>query len=728
MNADQPAFDESMVDPLSAMADRDEHPGNASVNRFALKNADSFLVCGSQGDIDGFADGFFASDTRLISRLVFRVGGRPPVLLGSAMSGDAVFFDANMTNAAIKLENGTELTQGSVHLNRTRFLWEGRMFERIAMTSYALSPIQLPLSFRIGADFRDIFEVRGMARAKRGHMLPPETGNRHVGFSYDGRDGERRALWLSLSHPFASVPAEDEIRVQISLPRAARRVLYIEAGGEPSDPGRARHRTKQAAAHRAMKTKRQRGAQVHSSGPLFNDWMGRTRADIALLSTDLETGPYPFAGIPWFSTAFGRDGILTALSLLWLDPGLARGVLAFLATTQAVSTDPFADAEPGKILHEIRAGEMARLREVPFGRYYGAADTTPLFVHLAAQYARRTADNAFVDRLWPALCRAISWIETQREGDPNGLVPYARACETGLRNQGWKDSADAVFHADGTLAEGPINLVEVQGYAYLALTGMAEMALRRGDERHSTLLLESAARLQKRVEELFWMPDRQFYALALDGEARQCAVRTTNAGHLLYSGLPAPDRGRAVAEALLQPDFLTGWGLRTVATTEARYNPMSYHNGSVWPHDTAFCTAGIVRYSQSDAAARALARLFAASFHFGKSLPELFCGFARSTGEGPVGYPVACLPQAWAAGSAFLLLQTSLGLQIDAHTRDIRVLNPHLPAGIDQLSLRHLDIGGIKVNVGFERNDDHVTCTIHRSGSASVRMLVHHLD
>ncbi|WP_284164766.1 amylo-alpha-1,6-glucosidase [Frigidibacter sp. SD6-1] len=728
MTAEPVAFDESTVDPLAAMADQHENVPNAHLNRIALMSGGSFLVCGSNGDIAGFGDGFFSSDTRLLSRLVFGLGGRRPVLLGSAISGDAVLFEANLTNAAATLDDGTRLPQGSIHVNRTRFLWDSRLFERIALTNYSLSHIRPVLSFRLAADFRDIFEVRGMVRSRRGRMMPAETDSRHVGFQYEGLDKERRSLWLSLSHPMTSSARADEITIPIHLPRSARRVLYIEAGATRGTPGRARHRKMQAAAHRAMKRKRQRGAQIHSSGPLFNDWVGRTRADIALLSSELETGPYPFAGIPWFSTAFGRDGILTALSLLWLDPGLARGVLGFLASTQATVTDPFADAEPGKILHEIRGGEVARLNEVPFGRYYGGVDTTPLFVHLAAEYARRTADDAFIDRLWPALCKAVAWIEARRAGDPNRLVTYDRACPTGLRNQGWKDSADAVFHADGTLAEGPISLVEVQGYAYLALNGMAEMARRRGETLYATQLQDSAGRLQKSVEDLFWMPDRQFYALALDGRSRQCAVRTTNAGQLLYSGLPAPDRGRLVARALLEPDFLTGWGLRTVATTEARYNPMSYHNGSVWPHDTAICTAGIVRYAQSETAARALGRLFEASFHFGKSLPELFCGFARRPGEGPVAYPVACQPQAWAAGSVFLLLQTALGLQIDAYAREVRVIDPLLPAGLDQLDLRQVAIGGAKASLSFIRKEDRVTCTIRHDGRPAPRMLVHHIE
>lgn len=721
-----PAFDEHMVDPLTAMANSDEDAPSFSTSQASLKEADCFLLAGRQGDIMGFADGFFCNDTRLLSRFVLQIGGRRPVLLGSACSSDHVYFEANLTNPGIVLADGGTLQQGSIHVNRTRFLRNERVFERIAMTNYGVAPVDLPLKFQIDADFRDIFEVRGMTRAARGRLLPVEAGRAHVGFSYEGLDGGTRKLTLSFSQRIEMAEEGGEIRLGMHVPRGARRLLYLEAGYERTEPGRMRHRKNQASAHRAMKMKRQSGASVQTSGPLFNDWLNRTRADIALLSSELETGLYPSAGIPWFSTPFGRDGIITALAMLWLDPDLARGVLRFLAATQAQEHDDFSEAAPGKILHETRQGEMAQMREVPFGRYYGGVDTTPLFVHLAAEYARRTADDAFINGLWPSLQKAISWIEATRAQDANGLVSYMRG--TGLINQGWKDSPDAVFHADGTLAHGPISLVEVQGYAYLALTGMAELAARRGEVQYSTTLLASAARLRQTVEERFWMPDKNFYALALDGNSRQCAVRTSNAGHLLYSGLPSAKRGQAVARAFMKSDFLTGWGLRTVAIGEARFNPLSYHNGSVWPHDTAICSVGIAQYAQPESATRALARLFEASFHFGKSVPELFCGFARVSGEGPVAYPVACAPQAWAAASAFLLLKTTLGIEIDAPVRDVRVLAPRLPAGIDQLSVKNLDIDGAQISIDFQRKDDQVTCAVSRSGCAARPTLVYHID
>ena len=727
MDTPNPSFDEHMVDPMTAMADHEDAP-NLGLHQLSLKDEDCFLLAGINGDIKGFADGFFHDDTRLLSCFVLRIGGRRPVLLGSAVSSDHVYFEVNLTNASVLLENDEPLAQGSIHVNRTRFVRQGRMFERIAITNYGLAPLNLPLNFQVSADFWDIFEVRGMIRPARGRTLPIESGPSHVGFGYEGLDGQTQSLNLSVSHPITFDATRMEICLVVHVQRGARRVLYLEAGADHAEPGRVRHRMSLAAAHRAMKTKRQRGATIRTSGPLFNDWLSRTRADIALLSSNLDTGPYPFAGIPWFSTAFGRDGIIAALATLWFDPDLARGVLRFLASTQARDHDEFSDAAPGKILHEIRGGEMARMREVPFGRYYGGVDTTPLFVHLAAEYARRTADDAFIDTLWPALKAAISWIETTRAGDPNDLVSYARSQDTGLRNQGWKDSANSVFHADGTLAQGPISLVEVQGYAYLALTGMAEMAARRGDAGNSATLRASADRLRQTVEDLFWMQDLQFYALALDGASKQCAVRTTNAGHLLYSGLPSQDRGQAVAKAFLQPEFLSGWGLRTVAIGEARFNPLSYHNGSVWPHDTAICSAGIDQYAQPEAAGRALARLFEASFHFDKSVPELFCGFARIVGEGPVGYPVACVPQAWAAASVFMLLKTTLGLKIDAYAREVRVVAPGLPAGIDHVIVRNIDVNGANICVEFHRRENRVTCAVTRSGCESVPTLVHVLE
>ncbi len=464
------------------------------------------------------------------------------------------------------------------------------------------------------------------------------------------------------------------------------------------------------------------GGTTHSSGRVFNDWLSRARADIALLTTELPTGPYPYAGIPWFSTAFGRDGVISALQMLTLDPGLARGVLSFLAEHQATETSPFSDSQPGKIMHETRKGEMALLRELPFGRYYGGVDTTPLYVFLASSYAARTGDMEFIDRLWPSLCAAAGWMD--EAGRESGFVTYHRGAESGLSNQGWKDSFDSVFHADGRFPKGPIALVEVQGYVYAAYRGLAELAARRGEAERTAQWSASAEMMREAVETHFWMEDKGFYALAIDGEGMPCRVRTSNAGHLLYVGLPSPERAARVTEALLAANFHSGWGLRTLADDEILFNPMSYHNGSIWPHDTAICAAGIARYGERDSVVRLLSGTFEAAVHFNMRLPELFCGFTRAPGEAPIAYPVACLPQAWSAGAAFMLLQACLGIEIDGWHGEIKVTSPRMPTGIDNLVIHHLSVGNASVDLNFQRVGDRVVAFLDDRQEGLVPLVV----
>jgi glycogen debranching enzyme len=460
---------------------------------------------------------------------------------------------------------------------------------------------------------------------------------------------------------------------------------------------------------------------VQTSGRVFSEWLSRSRADLALLTTEFPTGPYPYAGIPWFSTAFGRDAIVTALQLLWLDPSLARGVLRYLAAHQATETSRFTDAAPGKIMHETRKGEMARLRELPFGRYYGGVDTTPLFVMLAGAYADRTGDQALVDELWPALLAAMQWIEGDGDSDRDGFVDYARGEATGLANQGWKDSEDSVFDAAGCDAVGPVALVEVQGYVFAAFRAMAELAARRGEPVDACAAWQAKSeRLRRAVEERFWVEEIGSYALALDGQGRPCRVRASNPGHLLFTGLPAPERGARVAAQLLGTAFRTGWGLRTLGRDEPRYNPMSYHNGSVWPHDTALCAAGIARYGARRGTAVLLSDMFETAVKFQMRLPELFCGFPRRPGEPPIAYPVACLPQAWAAGSVFMMLQACLGLTIDGWRGEIRVERPCLPVGIDRLTVRQLAVGEARVDLTFQRVGERVA--VYPEGREAVQV------
>jgi len=670
---------------------------------FALKDGDTFLVADAYGDIIGEGDGLFRNDTRLLSRFRFTIGGRTPSLLSANVGHDNVVFTSHLTNRPLPPLGDRSLPEGVIHIERCRFLWQDRLFECVSCVNYGGPSVVLPLAFGFAADFRDMFEVRGKQRPARGRYWPVEVREQSVLLRYEGLDGVLRSTAIAFSERPA-VLAADRAEFMLELPKEARVELHLEIGADALVvPGRQRWRAAAARARFAMRSRRRRGARLKSSGRLFNEWLDKSRADLALLTSELPTGPYPYAGIPWFSTPFGRDAIVTALQTLWIDTSLARGVLAFLAASQAHETSPFQDAVPGKILHETRKGEMTALRELPFGRYYGGVDTTPLFVMLAGAYARRTGDLAFIDSLWPALEAAMAWIRGLGDTNRDGFLDYVRGAETGLANQGWKDSEDSVFHADGRTPPTPIALVEVQGYVFAANAAMAELAEKRGDGEGAMRWRAEAERLRAAVERRFWMEDLGFYGLAIDGEGALCRVRASNAGHLLYVGLPGEERAQRTADQLLSGAFSTGWGIRTLAEDEPRFNPMSYHNGSVWPHDTALAAAGLARYGAREGVVRILSETFETAVHFGMRLPELFCGFRRTPGAPPVAYPVACLPQAWAAGAVFMVLQAALGIAIDGWRGEVSIEKPHLPIGIDQLSILGLEVGTERIDLGFER-------------------------
>ncbi|HEX3181852.1 MAG TPA: amylo-alpha-1,6-glucosidase [Beijerinckiaceae bacterium] len=671
---------------------------------FALKHADTFIVADANGNVVGEGDGMFRDDTRVLSYWMLTVGGKKPALLSASVSQDNILFTSHLTNRPLPPLGGQSLPQGVIHVERQRLIFEDALYERITLSNFGPEETQVPLELEFDADFRDMFEVRGVSRRARGELLAPEIGPSSVCLCYRGLDGVVRQSCLSFSRAPRRL-ADRKAEFTIRLRHGGSTSLYIEIapqGGEA--PSRDRFRAAAARARFGMRSKRRRGATAFSPGRVFNDWIEKSRADLALLTTELKTGPFPYAGIPWFSTPFGRDAIITSLQMLWLDPSLARGVLAFLAANQAKGRSAFQDSAPGKIMHETRKGEMVALDELPFGLYYGGVDTTPLFVMLAGAYAERTADLAFIEEIWPALLGAMGWIEGDGDSNGDGFVDYMRAAASGLANQGWKDSQDSIFHADGSDPAGPIALIEVQGYCYAAFRAMAMLAARRGDEARCAHWNGQADRLRDATEARFWMHESGLYALALDGNGRPCRVRSSNSGQLLYTGLPSPERARAVIDNLLTGPFNSGWGIRTLAEGEARYNPMSYHNGSVWPHDTALCAAGMARYGERAGVIRILDEMFEAAVRFEMRLPELYCGFERrGRGDAPVAYPVACLPQAWASGSLFMLLQAALGISVSAWREEIRVHEPRLPTGIETLEIRNLAVGKKRVSLSFQR-------------------------
>ncbi len=706
------------------MADETALTGSAAcpaARVHVLKHADTFAVCDDSGDMLGRmgrvgaesgAEGLFQDDTRILSRYVLTLGGERPLLLSSHVGRDNVLLVVDLTNPEIDLAGADKIVERSLHIRRSRFLWQRQMYEEIRIRNYEADPVRVPLEIAFDADFRDVFEVRGAVRDARGEPLEDTVEAQALSFAYHGRDGRHRAVWIEMSAP-AQIQ-DGKASFAIDLPVGGEAFLLLTVGMERrSDrpPTRAKHRQAAATARRAIRDTIGRGVRIRTSNPLFDRWLLRARDDLALLTTDLGTGPYPYAGIPWFSTPFGRDAIITALEVLWLDSGVARGVLNYLAARQATTICAFHDSEPGKIMHETRKGEMALLDEVPYRSYFGGVDTTPLFVMLAGAYYARTKDLDFIRSIWPAVQAALDWIDGYGDTDGDGFVEYERQSAEGLANQGWKDSHDAVFHADGRDAVGPIALCEVQGYVFAAKQRAAEMAAALGGTEHAARLWSEAEILRERFEQTFWCEELGTYVLALDGAKRPCRVRASNAGHLLYCGIVTPDRAKRVAEQLIGPSFFSGWGVRTVAASERRYNPMSYHNGSIWPHDTAVIAAGMGRYGFRTMAGEVLQGLFDTAAAFDDfRLPELFCGFRRSPSAAPTAYPVACVPQAWASGAVYLLLEACLGLAVDAER--VTIANPVLPHFLNELIVRDLRIGEARASLHLRRVDGTVEAAL----------------
>jgi glycogen debranching enzyme len=668
---------------------------------------------------------------------------------------------------AMKQAGEEALARRALAISRRRWI-AGGLAERIDVTNYSARSQEVVIDLEIDVDDADIFEVRGYPRTGRGTFEPTEATDHSLVFTYRGRDTlARRTILEFTSAEVGPGAAEGSVRLRWtleiatgghagirweartdlhSLPAgharrektptklaealsgpmkapadgaeqasAAQAVPEATEGAAPAE-GYAADGTGDHVADRRVGdpaeaeaeygTWNDRCARIRSDGELLDLAVRRSIADLRLLQND---GPRPgehyiAAGIPWFTTLFGRDSIITALQVLPFMPDVARRTLQVLADWQAHEDDPERDMEPGKILHELRTGEMARTGELPHRPYYGSVDATPLWLVLLEETFRWTGDLGLVRSLWPNALAALDWLDKYGDRDGDGFVEYERRTPDGLSNQGWKDSGDSVRHRDGSIAAAPIALVEVQGYVYDAKLRMANLARRLGDGALADRLGADAGALRSHFDAAFWMEDLGFYAMALDADKRQVGSIGSNAGHCLWSGIVPAERVDPLVTRLLDPSLDCGWGIRTYASGQTGFNPVGYHTGAVWPHDNSIIAAGMKRAGRHDAADRIASRMFEAAQHSPDfRLPELFCGFDRGVADVPVPYPVACSPQAWAAATPLFLLQTMLGMRANAADGILELDRPHLPSWLGKVTVDELQVGEQSVDLLFHR-------------------------
>jgi glycogen debranching enzyme len=670
-----------------------------------LANGQSFAVFEAAGDIIDSpleAFGFFSSDTRHLSRFEMQIAGATPYFLNSYLSDDRAQFRATLTNPDLgKRQSSDWLPRNSIRVDRGWVLDGDALYHQLSMRNYGAA-VEIEIDFFYGVDFADVFEVRGLRRARRGQVLNPSVEGNRVELRYRGLDNVTRSTELLFDCAPQQIEAQRAVFVQRLEPGEKRKLeCRITAGGKSQSntaraaDGARNFRTAVEERQSDLSRFRNGWASISASDSEFESMIRRSVVDLTSIVTRADgDGAFIMAGVPWFATLFGRDSIITALSILPFHPEIATRTLRTLAKLQGDTVNEARDEQPGKIVHEIRSGEMAATGEVPFGRYYGSVDSTPLFLWLYGRCVESTGDLALANELWPNVERAIEWIERWGDRDGDGYVKYLRETPRGLDNQGWKDSADAIFHHDGELARAPIALAEVQGYVYAACMSVASVAALLGHGQVAARLLTRAAALKRSFERDFWLDREGMIALALDADGRPCRVMASNGAHCLATGLIEGERAAAMCRRLLADDMYSGWGIRTLSRNEQRYNPMSYHNGSVWPHDNAMAALGLARAGDHSGVVKVLDGLFDASGQLNtSSLPELFCGFGREAGLGPVPYPVACYPQAWSAASIFMILQAMLGMRVLGFERRV-VFDTHvIPSWLDWLSIDGLKVG-----------------------------------
>jgi len=699
-----------------------------------LANGDSFAVFEIGGDVLESpleALGFFHRDTRYLSRFELKVAGETPSYLNSSPSSENAQIRINLSNPDLGLRGeAIELPRNSIQIERNWVLDGFALFHKAVIRNYSRKRVEIPLDFLFGVDFADLFEVRGLRRIRRGEYSEPDAGPDNVRFSYRGLDGVRRFTHLTFDPQPTTLRAGRATFLHTLEPDQQKELEVRIAAGCENEQGRNGGR-RVLRFEQALEQRRAEIAcfdpgwsRISASNAPLDSLLRRSCADLTSIIKLAPEGTFMMAGIPWFATLFGRDSILTALFALPFNPALTVGTLKTLARLQGSEVNHPRDEEPGKIVHEIRAGEMAATGEVPFSRYYGSVDSTPLFLWLLGRYVATTGDLELAAQLWKTVEAALHWIERWGDRDGDMYVEYLRESPKGLANQGWKDSFDAISHADGTLARPPIALCEVQGYVYAAYTLIADTARRLGSRDLADNLEERAAALKSAFLRDFWLERERTVALALDAHKRPCRVAASNAAHCLATGLLDGDRGQTLAARLMSEEMFTGWGVRTLSSRERRYNPMSYHNGSVWPHDNAIVAAGLSRVKDRRGVIRILEGLLQAAVHLHTgSLPELFCGFPREERMGPVPYPVACHPQAWSAASVFTIVQAMLGIEVRGFERKLTIDSPAMPDWLDWIRIDNLKIGDGAVSFLVRRTLEVPAVEIlERRGSVTVEL------
>ncbi len=723
------------VEPRIVPIERATDLGSVQV----LKHGNLYLLTDPFGDIhpDSRGLGLYLSDTRLLSCCSLRVGGTRPVLLQGSM-GANYRGSIQLTNPSADRNPDAkvhpelqEVAGRTIGIARDRLIGVGAMEERVRIVNHSGSELTVPVELELGADDADIFEVRGYPRPERGTLLPIALTPTRATFRYDGLDRRRRSTHIAFSDAAAAFGpidprSEDQalsggsVRFRWDLMLAPGELHELQwtiwASIAPMEDGR----PADGAATLFPEPPRVSGddgagayhawgrgtTSIQTDHELFNLTLNRSLADLRLLINDgpAEGQRYLAAGVPWFATLFGRDALIASFQSLAFRPQIAMETLEVLAAYQATEVDDWRDAEPGKILHELRTGEMAGAGELPHTPYYGSIDSTPLWLILFAATFDWTGDRAFVERLWPNALKALEWIDRYGDRDGDGFVEYERRSPRGLVNQGWKDSGDCIRDRSGGFAAVPIALAEVQGYVFDAKRRIADIAAIRGDDELAGRLRAESEALRRKFEDAFWVEDERYYAMALDRDKRQVDAIASNAGQCLWSGIASPARARDVADRLMGPGLFSGWGIRTYAAGQTGYNPIGYHTGSVWPHDTSLIAAGLKRYGFDEESNRLVGHVFQAAQHFPDfRLPELFCGFDRDHSALPVPYPVACSPQAWAAGASFLFVESMLGLRAKAGQRELELRHPNLPDWLGKVTLTNLRVGDASVDLLFHR-------------------------